>query len=143
MLDGRGATVPGMEGGHWVGPTIFDHAKPGMSVLTTEIFGPVLTILRVETLGEAIEIANASDYGNCSSIYTRSGPAARQFRRDIETGMVGINVGVPAPMAFFPFAGWKGSFYGDLHGHGKDGVAFYTEQKVEISRWPREAKDRF
>jgi malonate-semialdehyde dehydrogenase (acetylating)/methylmalonate-semialdehyde dehydrogenase len=135
VLDGRDATVPGHEGGFWVGPTIFDRAKPTMSIAQKEIFGPVLTVIRVKDLDEAIHTANASPYGNCSSIFTQDGKAAREFRRRIAAGMVGINVGVPAPMAFFPFAGWKGSFYGDLHGHGRDGVAFYTEQKVEISRW--------
>ncbi len=136
MLDGRGATVPGMENGFWVGPTLFDHAEPGMAITQTEIFGPVLAVIRVKDLDEAIETANRSDYGNCSAIFTRSGGAAREYRRRIQAGMVGINIGVPAPMAFFPFTGWKGSFYGDLHGHGKDAIRFYTEQKVEISRWP-------
>jgi malonate-semialdehyde dehydrogenase (acetylating)/methylmalonate-semialdehyde dehydrogenase len=143
VLDGRDAKVPGMEGGFWVGATILDKASPGMAIVKTEVFGPVLTVIRTKDLDEAIEVANGSLFGNCSSIYTRSGAAARTFRKRIEVGMVGINVGVPAPMAFFPFAGWKGSFYGDLHGHGRDGVTFYTEQKVEISRWPRDAEDKF
>ncbi|NUP89430.1 MAG: aldehyde dehydrogenase family protein, partial [Candidatus Sumerlaeia bacterium] len=143
VLDGRKVAAPELAGGFFVGPTILDHAKPEMSIARTEIFGPVLTVIRCQTLDEAIETANRSSYGNCSSLYTSSGPAAREYRRRIATGMCGINVGVPAPMAFFPFAGWKGSFYGDLHGHGRDGVSFYTEQKVEISRWDREALDRF
>ena len=120
---------------YFVGPTILDHARPDMSIACDEIFGPVLTVIRVATLAEAIEVVNKSRFGNASSIFTESGSAAREYTSRVEAGMVGVNIGVAAPMAFFPFAGWKQSFFGDLHAHGKDAVAFYTEQKVIMSRW--------
>jgi malonate-semialdehyde dehydrogenase (acetylating)/methylmalonate-semialdehyde dehydrogenase len=121
--------------GYFLRPTIFDGVTPDMAIAKEEIFGPVLGVIRTKTLDEAIGIANRSRFGNASSIFTRSGPAARQYRRQIEAGMIGINVGVAAPMAFFPFSGWKSSFYGDLHATGRDGVEFYTEKKVVTSRW--------
>jgi malonate-semialdehyde dehydrogenase (acetylating)/methylmalonate-semialdehyde dehydrogenase len=133
LTDGRG--LRNSMGGYFVGPTILDHAHPDMSVACDEIFGPVLTVLRVPTLEDAIETVNRSRYGNASSIFTGSGGAAREYSSRVEAGMVGVNIGVAAPMAFFPFAGWKQSFFGDLHAHGKDAVAFYTEQKVIMSRW--------
>jgi acyl-CoA reductase-like NAD-dependent aldehyde dehydrogenase len=104
-------------------------------VAKDEIFGPVLSVIRVKTLDEAIQLVNRSPFGNATSIFTSNGKAAREYSSRIEVGMVGVNVGVAAPMAFFPFAGWKNSFFGDLHAHGKDAVAFYTEQKVIMSRW--------
>jgi malonate-semialdehyde dehydrogenase (acetylating)/methylmalonate-semialdehyde dehydrogenase len=106
-----------------------------MTIACEEIFGPVLSVIRVETLDEAIQLVNRSPFGNATAIFTGSGKAAREYSSRIEVGMVGINVGVAAPMAFFPFAGWKNSFFGDLHAHGKDAVAFYTEQKAIMSRW--------
>ena len=109
--------------------------KPDMTIAKEEIFGPVLSVIRVKTLDEAINLVNRSPYGNATSIFTRNGKSAREYSSEIEVGMVGINVGVAAPMAFFTFAGWKSSFFGDLHAHGKDAVAFYTEQKVVMSRW--------
>lgn len=121
--------------GFFLGPTIFDQVTPGMRIAREEIFGPVLSVIRVATLGDAIALVNRSEFGNASSIFTSSGKAARTYAAKVEAGMVGINVGVAAPMAFFPFAGWKGSFFGDLHAHGKDAVHFYTEQKVLMSRW--------
>jgi malonate-semialdehyde dehydrogenase (acetylating)/methylmalonate-semialdehyde dehydrogenase len=133
IADGRNLRT--LAGGCFLGPTILDHARPEMSVACDEIFGPVLTVLRVETLEDAIQIVNRSRFGNSSSIFTASGAAAREYSSRVEAGMVGVNVGVAAPMAFFPFAGWKQSFFGDLHAHGKDAVAFYTEQKVIMSRW--------
>lgn len=133
LCDGRALRTE--QGGFFLGPTILDHATPQMSVANEEIFGPVLAVIRVGTLEEAIRIVNRSPYGNASSIFTSSGAAAREYSSRVEAGMVGINVGVAAPMAFFPFAGWKQSFFGDLHAHGKDAVAFYTEQKVIMSRW--------
>ncbi|MEO5924967.1 MAG: CoA-acylating methylmalonate-semialdehyde dehydrogenase [Bryobacteraceae bacterium] len=133
LIDGR--SLRSTMGGYFVGPTILDHAKPEMSVACDEIFGPVLTVLRVETLEDAIQTVNGSRYGNASSIFTSNGGAAREYSSRVEAGMVGVNVGVAAPMAFFPFAGWKQSFFGDLHAHGKDAVSFYTEQKVIMSRW--------
>lgn len=132
VSDGR-KNVPSE--GTFVGPTIFDRVDPASPLARDEIFGPVLSIVRVPTLAGAIEVANRSAYGNASSIFTQSGAAAQQFAHAIEAGMVGINVGVAAPMAFFPFGGVKDSIFGDLRMHGKDGVAFYTQQKVVISRW--------
>ncbi|MBM3450373.1 MAG: CoA-acylating methylmalonate-semialdehyde dehydrogenase [Armatimonadetes bacterium] len=129
-----GGSRPG-GGGYFLKPTIFDGVTPEMTIAKEEIFGPVLGVIRTKTLDDAIAIANRSRFGNASSIFTRSGPAARQYRRQIEAGMIGINVGVAAPMAFFPFSGWKNSFYGDLHATGRDGVEFYTEKKVITSRW--------
>jgi malonate-semialdehyde dehydrogenase (acetylating) / methylmalonate-semialdehyde dehydrogenase len=132
VLDGRKG---GDESGFFVGPTIFDHAQPHMSIAQDEIFAPFLTVIRVDTLQQAIDIINGSRFGNAASIFTTSGAAARDFRTQVQAGMVGINVGVAAPMAFFPFAGWKASFYGDLHATGKDAVRFYTETRVVIERW--------
>ncbi len=121
--------------GFFLGPTIFDNVTPGMAIAREEIFGPVLSVIRVPTLDDAIDLVNSSAFGNASSIFTQSGKSAREYSSRVEAGMVGVNVGVAAPMAFFPFAGWKGSFFGDLHAHGKDAVSFYTEQKVLMSRW--------
>jgi len=133
LCDGR--RYASASGGFFLGPTIFDNVTPDMTIAKEEIFGPVLSVIRVKTLDEAIQLVNCSPYGNATSIFTRNGKAAREYSSRIEVGMVGINVGVAAPMAFFPFAGWKNSFFGDLHAHGKDAVAFYTEQKVIMSRW--------
>ena len=132
VLDGR---EPGVEDGFFLGPTILDNVKGEMRVAREEIFGPVLSVVRVDSLPDAIEFTNQSRFGNACSIYTESGSAARYFREHVQAGMVGVNVGVPAPMAFFPFNGMKHSFYGDLHATGKDGVRFFTENKVEVSRW--------
>ena len=130
--DGRGQ-VP--KRGFFVGPTLFDRVAPKMSLAQDEIFGPLLSMLRPKTLDEAIAWTNASPYGNGSSLFTGSGQAARQFTRDVQCGMLGVNVGVPAPMAFFAFSGWNRSFFGDLHVQGAEGVMFYTRQKVVLSRW--------
>jgi len=121
--------------GFFLGPTIFDHVTPEMTIAREEIFGPVLSVMRVNTLDEAIDLVNRSPFGNATAIFTSNGKSAREYSSRIEVGMVGVNVGVAAPMAFFPFAGWKNSFFGDLHAHGKDAVSFYTEQKVIMSRW--------
>lgn len=137
VRDGRGVKPHDGSTGYYVGPTIFDYARPGMQIAREEIFGPVLAVIRVKDLDEALATVNQSAYGNATAIYTQSGAAAREFVSRVEAGMVGVNVGVPAPMAFLPFAGWKGSFYGDLHAHGKDAVRFYTETKVVTSRWLR------
>ncbi len=132
VLDGR--SFDGGDG-FFLGPTIFDNVDPGMTIAREEIFGPVLSVIRVKTLEDAIALVNSSPFGNATSIFTSSGKAAREYSSRVEAGMVGINVGVAAPMAFFPFAGWKNSFFGDLHAHGKDAVMFYTEQKVLMTRW--------
>jgi malonate-semialdehyde dehydrogenase (acetylating)/methylmalonate-semialdehyde dehydrogenase len=133
LLDGR-AAGRGRDG-FFVGPTIFDHVRPDMTIAREEIFGPVLSVIRVKTLDDAIAQVNSSRFGNATSIFTGSGKAAREYSAKVEAGMVGINIGVAAPMDFFPFAGWKNSFFGDLHAHGKDAVMFYTEQKVLMTRW--------
>ena len=121
--------------GYFVGPTIFDHVKQEMKIWQDEIFAPVLSIVRVKSLEEAIEVANNSRFANGACIYTDSGASVREFRENIESGMLGVNVGVPAPMAFFPFSGWKDSFYGDLHANGTDGVEFYTRKKMVTARY--------
>jgi malonate-semialdehyde dehydrogenase (acetylating) / methylmalonate-semialdehyde dehydrogenase len=122
--------------GFFLGPTIFDLVTPEMEIAQEEIFGPVLAVERMEDLDEAIRNINESRYGNAAAIFTSDGGAARKFRREVECGMIGVNISVPAPVAFFPFTGWKGSFFGDLHATGRDGVEFYTERKVVIERWP-------
>jgi malonate-semialdehyde dehydrogenase (acetylating)/methylmalonate-semialdehyde dehydrogenase len=136
VLDGRGLKVPGHENGFFLGPTLFDHVTTGMSVYRDEIFGPVLIVLRAANLDEAITMINANPFANGTAIFTRSGAAARRFEHDIEVGMVGINIPIPVPMAFFSFGGWKNSLFGDLHMHGMEGVQFYTRTKVVTSRWP-------
>ncbi|MGC8488001.1 MAG: CoA-acylating methylmalonate-semialdehyde dehydrogenase [Clostridia bacterium] len=136
VRDGRGDRFAA--GGFFLGPTLFDDVRPDMTIAREEIFGPVLSVIRVPDLQTAVDLANRSAFGNTASIYTRSGHAARYFRDHIEAGMVGVNVGVAAPVAIFPFAGWKTSFYGDLHATGRDGYLFYTESKVVTTRWPDE-----
>jgi len=135
VRDGRQLKTHDSSTGYYVGPTIFDRVQPAMRIAQEEIFGPVLSIIRADTLAEALGVVNQSAYGNATAVYTRSGATAREFATRVQAGMVGINVGVPAPPAFLPFAGWKGSFYGDLHAHGKDAIRFYTETKVITSRW--------
>lgn len=134
VIDGRQA--PESEGqGSFVGPTLFDNVKPGMKIWQDEIFAPVLSVVRVDSLDEAIEVANQSEFANGGVLYTDSAQAIRHYRENIDAGMLGINVGVPAPMAFFPFSGYKKSFYGDLHANGKDGVEFYTRKKMVVARY--------
>ena len=133
--DGRKDPVC-QENGFFVGPTILDNVNANSRVAKEEIFGPVLSVIRVKDLKEALAVISESEYGNAASIFTRSGAAAREFTHNVSAGMVGINVGVPAPVAFFPFSGWKNSFFGDLHALGKDAVHFYTEQRVITCRWP-------
>jgi malonate-semialdehyde dehydrogenase (acetylating) / methylmalonate-semialdehyde dehydrogenase len=130
--DGRGV---GPSDGFYLGPTIFDRVTPDMALWRDELFGPVLSVVRASDIGEAIGVMNASRYGNAASIFTTSGANAREFKRTAEAGMLGVNIGVAAPMAFFPFTGWKNSFFGDLHATGTDGIRFYTRPKVVTSRW--------
>lgn len=132
LRDGRGDQSP--EDGYFVGPTIFDEVTPDMKIWKEEIFAPVLSIVRVETLEEAIELSNRSDFANGACLFTDSAKAIRKFREEIDAGMLGINLGVPAPMAFFPFSGYKKSFYGDLHANGRDGIEFYTRKKMVTAR---------
>jgi malonate-semialdehyde dehydrogenase (acetylating)/methylmalonate-semialdehyde dehydrogenase len=134
-LDGRNTIVPGYEGGFFVGPTIFDHVKPGMRIGEEEIFGPVACVKRVSGFEEGLAVMNASPYANGSCIFTESGHYAREFAKRTHAGMVGINVGIPVPISVFPFSGHKQSFLGDLHVMGRDGIAFYTEAKSVTSRW--------
>jgi malonate-semialdehyde dehydrogenase (acetylating)/methylmalonate-semialdehyde dehydrogenase len=136
VVDGRKPTVDGHADGFFVGPTLFDGVKPDMTVYREEIFGPVLTVLRVDSLTEAIAMVNANPFANGAAIFTRSGHAARRFEQDAEVGMVGINVPIPVPMSFYSFGGWRNSLFGDLHVHGVDGVRFYTRLKAVTSRWP-------
>ena len=143
LLDGRGAVVPGLENGYFMRPTILDNVQPGTTLFETEIFGPVLGLLRVDSLEDAIEIINAQQYGNMSCIFTNSGAAARKFRYEVLSGNVGINIGVAAPMAFYPFSGWRHSFFGTLHAQGKHSVEFYTQTKVVIERWLKEWSRQF
>ncbi len=138
VVDGRGLTIPGFENGFFLGPSLFDHVTPDMSIYTDEIFGPVLIVLRVNTLDEAIALVNRNPYGNGVAIFTNSGGAARHFEDTIEVGMVGINVPIPVPMAFFSFGGWKDSLFGDLHMYGVEGIAFNTRTKAITTRWPNE-----
>ena len=135
ILDGRDVSVEGFPEGAFVGPTIFDEVDPGMTIAQEEIFGPVASIVQVDDLEQAMDIIEANRYGNAASIFTSSGRSARDFKHRVRAGNIGINVGVAAPMAFFPFSGMKESFFGDLHGQGRDAIDFFTEKKVVITRW--------
>jgi malonate-semialdehyde dehydrogenase (acetylating) / methylmalonate-semialdehyde dehydrogenase len=134
VVDGRELAIEG--DGFWLGPSLIDHVRPGTRLHREEIFGPVLSVVRVDDLGAAIDLINGTDYGNGTAIFTASGGAARRFQHDIEVGMVGINVPIPVPMAYYSFGGWKDSLFGDTHVHGAEGVHFYTRGKVVTSRWP-------
>lgn len=136
VVDGRGHTVAGHESGYFIGGCLFDHVTPEMTIYQEEIFGPVLCVVRVPDYVSAVKLINAHEYGNGTSIYTRSGGAARQFTRDIQVGMVGVNVPIPVPMAFHAFGGWKRSLFGSNHMHGMEGVRFYTRRKAVTARWP-------
>jgi malonate-semialdehyde dehydrogenase (acetylating) / methylmalonate-semialdehyde dehydrogenase len=143
VLDGRNLRVSGHESGNFIGPTILGNIDPDSELYKTEIFGPVLSILNVDSLEDAISLINKSSYGNSACIFTRSGAAARKFRHDAMAGNIGVNIGIAAPMAFFPFSGWKESFYGDLHGQSLHAVEFYTQTKVVIERWHDEWSRKF
>jgi malonate-semialdehyde dehydrogenase (acetylating)/methylmalonate-semialdehyde dehydrogenase len=143
LVDGRNRKVSGYEDGYWVFPTILDDVNPASDIATTEIFGPVLSLMHASDLDEAIALVNDRSYGNMACIFTSSGAAARQFRYEADAGNIGVNIGVAAPMAFFPFSGWNESFFGDLHGQGRHGMEFYTQTKVVIERWPSEWSRRF
>lgn len=135
LVDGRGAGGTGADGASFFGPTVVDGVSAGAELATEEVFGPVLTIVAVDTLDAAIELVNASPFGNGTSIFTESGASVRRYRHDVEVGMIGVNIGVAAPVAYFPFSGWKDSFLGDLHAHGPDAVEFFTRKKTVTSRW--------
>jgi malonate-semialdehyde dehydrogenase (acetylating)/methylmalonate-semialdehyde dehydrogenase len=134
-VDGRDVRVDGDDGGFWLGPTLFDEVTPEMSVYTDEIFGPVLSVLRVDSFEAALQLVNDNPYGNGTAIFTNDGGAARRFQHEVEVGMVGINVPIPVPMAYYSFGGWKSSLFGDTHAHGTEGVHFYTRGKVVTARW--------
>jgi malonate-semialdehyde dehydrogenase (acetylating)/methylmalonate-semialdehyde dehydrogenase len=133
VVDGRTLEIAG--DGFWLGPTLFDHVSPEMSIYKDEIFGPVLSIIRVNTYDEALNLVNSHQYGNGTAIFTNDGGAARRFQNEVEVGMVGINVPIPVPMAYYSFGGWKNSLFGDSHAHGTEGVHFFTRGKVVTSRW--------
>lgn len=137
-VDGRGKSVRGYEDGNWVFPTVLDGVDPKSTAATTEIFGPVLSLMHAPTLEQAISLVNDRAYGNMACIFTASGATAREFRNKADAGSIGINIGVAAPMAYFPFSGWNESFFGDLHAQGRHGVEFYTQTKVVVERWPKE-----
>jgi malonate-semialdehyde dehydrogenase (acetylating)/methylmalonate-semialdehyde dehydrogenase len=136
LVDGRGIEVAGFEDGFFVGPTLIDQVQTGMDVYTEEIFGPVLSVVRSDSVDAAIDLINANPYGNGTAIFTSSGEAARKFQRGVNVGMIGINVPIPVPMAYYSFGGWKDSLFGDKHIHGPEGVSFYTRGKVITARWP-------
>lgn len=143
LVDGRGQNVSGYDDGYWVFPTILDNVNPDSEIAKTEIFGPVLSLMHAQTVDDAIALVNNRSFGNMACMFTSSGAAARKFRYEADAGNVGINIGVAAPMAFFPFSGWNDSFFGDLHAQGRHGVEFYTQTKVVVERWPREWSRQF
>ncbi len=138
LVDGRGRKVAGYEAGAFIHPTILDRVPPTGELARTEIFGPVLSLMHAESVDEAIALVNGGRYGNMAGIFTSSGAAARKFRYEVRAGNIGVNIAVPAPMAFYPFSGWGESFFGDLHAQGRHGIEFYTETKVVVERWPKE-----
>jgi malonate-semialdehyde dehydrogenase (acetylating) / methylmalonate-semialdehyde dehydrogenase len=135
VVDGREVAPDGGEDGFWLGPTLFDHVTPEMSIYSEEIFGPVLSVVRSDSYADAVDLVNANPYGNGTAIFTNDGGAARRFQHEIEVGMIGINVPIPVPMAYFSFGGWKASLFGDTHAHGLEGFHFFTRGKVVTSRW--------
>jgi malonate-semialdehyde dehydrogenase (acetylating)/methylmalonate-semialdehyde dehydrogenase len=136
VVDGRTHVVDGDPGGFWLGPTLFDDVGREMSIYTDEIFGPVLSVVRVDSYEQGVELVNSSPWGNGTAIFTNDGRAARRFQNEVEVGMVGINVPIPVPVAYYPFGGWKDSLFGDTHAYGPEGVHFFTRGKVVTSRWP-------
>jgi malonate-semialdehyde dehydrogenase (acetylating) / methylmalonate-semialdehyde dehydrogenase len=143
LVDGRDAMMSGYENGYFLRPTILENVRPGSTVATTEIFGPVMSLIQLESVEDAIQLVNSNQYGNMACIFTSSGAAARKFRSEAQAGNIGINIGVAAPMAFFPFSGWKDSFFGTLHGQGKHAVEFFTQTKVVVERWLKEWSRQF
>ena len=139
VVDGRNFKVEGREKGFFVGGTLFDQSSRSMSIYKEEIFGPVLCVMRMASVADAVELINANEYGNGVAIYTRDGGTAREFVRQIQVGMVGVNVPLPVPMAFNSFGGWKRSLFGDHHAYGPEGVRFYTRHKAVMQRWPNTA----
>ena len=136
VADGRGLAVAGRPHGFFLGPSLFDHVKPSMQIYKDEIFGPVLGVSRVATYDDAIALVNTNPYANGVALFTNDGGAARKFQHEVEVGMVGINVPIPVPMAYYSFGGWKASLFGDNHMYGPEGITFYTRGKVVTERWP-------
>jgi malonate-semialdehyde dehydrogenase (acetylating)/methylmalonate-semialdehyde dehydrogenase len=134
-VDGREGPFDGGDDGFWLGPTLFDQVTPDMSIYTDEIFGPVLSVVRVPSYDAALDLVNSNPYGNGTAIFTNDGGAARRYQTEVEVGMVGVNVPIPVPMAYYSFGGWKNSLFGDTHAHGTEGVHFFTRGKVITSRW--------
>jgi malonate-semialdehyde dehydrogenase (acetylating)/methylmalonate-semialdehyde dehydrogenase len=134
-VDGREGSFDGDENGFWLGPTLFDKVTPDMSIYTDEIFGPVLSVVRVPSYDAALDLVNSNPYGNGTAIFTNDGGAARRYQTEVEVGMVGVNVPIPVPMAYYSFGGWKNSLFGDTHAHGTEGVHFFTKGKVVTARW--------
>ena len=146
LVDGRQKSVSGYEDGYWVFPTVLDSVAPTSEIASTEIFGPVLSLMHADSIDDAIALINdrsVSAYGNMACLFTSSGAVARQFRHEVDAGNIGINIGVAAPMAFFPFSGWNESFFGDLHAQSRHGIEFYTQTKVVVERWPQEWSRKF
>jgi malonate-semialdehyde dehydrogenase (acetylating)/methylmalonate-semialdehyde dehydrogenase len=135
VVDGRDVEPDGAPEGFWLGPTLFDNVTPDMAIYKEEIFGPVLSVVRVHSYDEGLKLINDHPYGNGTAIFTNDGGAARRFQNEVEVGMIGINVPIPVPMAYYSFGGWKSSLFGDTHAHGTEGVHFYTRGKVVTSRW--------
>jgi malonate-semialdehyde dehydrogenase (acetylating)/methylmalonate-semialdehyde dehydrogenase len=135
VVDGRDVTADGDDAGFWLGPTLFDHVTTDMAIYREEIFGPVLSVVRAGSYADAVGLVNSNPYGNGTAIFTNDGGAARRFQHEIEVGMIGINVPIPVPMAYFSFGGWKSSLFGDTHAHGLEGFHFFTRGKVVTSRW--------
>jgi malonate-semialdehyde dehydrogenase (acetylating)/methylmalonate-semialdehyde dehydrogenase len=135
VVDGREQSFDGEPGGFWLGPTLFDRVGTDMSIYTEEIFGPVLSVVRVDGFDEGMELINRNPYGNGTAIFTNDGGAARRFQNEVQVGMIGINVPVPVPVGYYSFGGWKASLFGDTHAHGTEGFSFYTRNKVITSRW--------
>lgn len=143
LVDGRQPNIFGYEKGHFIRPTILQNVDPAGEIASTEIFGPVLSLIHLDTIDQAIALVNSGQYGNMACLFTNSGAAARKFRYEAEAGNIGINIGVAAPMAFFPFSGWKESFFGDLHGQSNHAVEFFTQTKVVVERWPKDWSRQF
>ena len=135
MVDGRDVRPEGAAEGFWLGPTLFDNVDPEMEIYREEIFGPVLSVVRVTSYDDAVALVNANDYGNGVAVFTNDGGAARRFERDVQVGMIGVNVPIPVPVAAYSFGGWKSSLFGDTHAYGPEGVHFFTRGKVVTSRW--------
>lgn len=143
LVDGRSPAIPGYGQGNFIRPTLLANLPQASDITTTEIFGPVLSLYQVNNIDDAVQLVNSGRYGNMASLFTSSGASARRFRYEVEAGNIGINIGVAAPMAFFPFSGWKDSFFGDLHGQGMDAVEFFTQKKVVVERWPKDWTRKF